>query len=183
MVLVLVAAVAAAALSALSCGDPVHDAAVTALGPEKPGVSPGPTHRPGQPCLTCHGGLGPASVTFVTAGTVYTNAYGVADGGPLDKGAVNLVDSTGSTYAAVTNDAGNFYVTSDQWNAVFPLGAHPSDAGGDAGPEDISVAPAPGSSNTTPMHTAIDRGGVYASCAYCHVDPPGPTTPGHVHQN
>src|SRR5207249_3431097 len=39
---------------AIACGDPVHDDAVAALGPEAPGVRPGPTPRPGQPGLTCH---------------------------------------------------------------------------------------------------------------------------------
>jgi len=33
-----------------ACQDAVHDDEVSALGPEAPGVSPGPDHRPGQPC-------------------------------------------------------------------------------------------------------------------------------------
>ena len=28
-------------------------------------------HRPGQPCLTCHGGKGPGHVEFSIAGTLY----------------------------------------------------------------------------------------------------------------
>ena len=51
--------------------DPVHDEQVAALGPEPAGESPGPLHRPGQPCLVCHGGLGPAHQSFSVAGTVF----------------------------------------------------------------------------------------------------------------
>src|ERR1700683_3328645 len=36
--------------------NPVLDDAIADLGPEKPGVHPGPLHRPGQPCLLCHDG-------------------------------------------------------------------------------------------------------------------------------
>ena len=165
-----------------SCGDPVHEAEVNALGPEAPGVPHGPTHRPGQPCLTCHGGLGPGNPTFVVAGTIYLNEYvpGTSSYAPLVGGDVHLVDANGLTYDAITNSVGNFYVTQDEWSPTFPLGnVHP-----DGSPTgiDISVAPAGQPTNATPMTTSIDRGGVYASCAYCHFDPPGPTSVGHVYQ-
>jgi hypothetical protein len=168
----------------MSCGDPVHEAEVSALGPEAPGVPPGPTHRPGQPCLTCHGGEGPGGLTFVTAGTVYVNPYtpGTTTYAPLVDGTVALVDATGHTYNATTNTVGNFFVATDQWSATFPLGEYTPDGGTPASTIDITVAPAGMPTNTTPMTTAIERGGVYASCAYCHFDPPGPTTPGHVYQ-
>src|SRR5450432_160855 len=48
----------------VGCGDPVHDTAVSALGPEAPGVPKGPLHRPGQPCVLCHGPQGSAT-TFL----------------------------------------------------------------------------------------------------------------------
>ncbi len=191
-----------ACLAASACSDPVHEAEVAALGPEAPGVSPGPTHRPGQPCLTCHGGEGPGNPTFVTAGTVYLNQYspdaGSAQGAyaPLLSGTVHLIDANGLTYNATTNEVGNFYVTASAWSPTFPLGAKSSDSGipadgcvalaadagayaGDisvAGPVTSSCQPIP-----TPMNTSIDRAGVYASCAYCHFDPPGPKSPGHVY--
>jgi hypothetical protein len=173
-----------------ACADPVHEAEVSALGPEAPGVPRGPTHRAGQPCLTCHGGLGPGDPTFVTAGTIYVAAYGSdAGAGALNGGTVTMTDSTGSTYVATTNAVGNFYVTGDEWNPVFPIGGQPGDAGG--GPRAIVIGPAPActAGTTTPlcpaehMLTAIGRGGVYASCAYCHFDPPGPSSPGHIYQN
>jgi hypothetical protein len=172
----------AAAAGGLSCGDPVHDAEVSALGPEPGPYPPGPLHRAGQPCLTCHGGLGPASAEFVTAGTVYVNQYMAATAlepyAPLVGGIINLVDANGvvATPAPTTNSVGNFFVTADQWDPVFPIG-------GPNASQQISVAPAGQATNTTPMLTHIARGGVYASCAYCHFDPPGPTTPGHVYQN
>jgi hypothetical protein len=171
-------------LAAASCVDPVHQSEVNALGPEAAGVSPGPTHRPGQPCLTCHGGSGPGDPTFVTAGTVYLNSYtaGTTSYAPLVGGDVHLVDARGLTYDATTNAAGNFYVTTDDWSPTFPLGNTPVDSGIAAQPLDISVAATMGGTDTTPMTTAIERGGVYASCAYCHFDPPGPTSPGHVYQ-
>jgi hypothetical protein len=164
---------------------------VTALGPENPNIPPGPTHRAGQPCLTCHGGLGPANATFVTAGTVYVAASST-DAGALNNGTVELTDSTGSMYPATTNDAGNFYVTTDEWAPIFPLGGVPGDAGFAVTPHVISILPAPSCAAGTPpaacpkvatMATAIGRGGIYASCAYCHFDPIGPTSPGHIYQN
>src|SRR5690348_913971 len=65
-----------------SCSDPVHSDEVAALGPEADGVRPGPLHRAGQPCMTCHGGSGPAGAVFAVAGTVFKTAdarEGIAD--------------------------------------------------------------------------------------------------------
>ncbi len=59
--LVAVAVLATLAVGGACGGDPVHDEEVAALGPEPGGGAPGPEHRPGQPCLVCHGGSGPAS--------------------------------------------------------------------------------------------------------------------------
>ncbi len=174
---------ALAAALAPACADPVHDAEVSALGPETPGVPPGPTHRPGQPCLTCHGGDGPANATFVTAGTIYQSGYSVTAGTaylPLVAGVVHLIDSTGATYEALTNAVGNFYVTPGAWNPTFPLGDRPVDGGQ---LDYISVYPAGMPTQGSSMQSHIARGGVYASCSYCHFDPPGPTSPGHVYLN
>jgi hypothetical protein len=197
----LLATIALSAIAGVSsCADPTHLAEVNALGPESPGVSPGPMHRPGQPCLTCHGGDGPAGATFVTAGTVYADPYqaGTTTYLGLNSAAVHLVDATGSTYDTTTNSAGNFYVTPDAWNPTFPLGARSMDAGLPAngcvptgagastdpyaGQIGVALPPSAGClgiPNT--MVSAIDRGGVYASCAYCHFDPPGPQSPGHLY--
>ena len=61
---------------ARATSNPVHDNEVAALGPEDPSVPPGPDHRPGQPCLVCHGGSGPASAQFAVGGTVYAAQIG-----------------------------------------------------------------------------------------------------------
>ena len=100
-----------------SCIDPVHDAAVAELGGEATGVRPGPTHRPGQACLTCHGGAGPgpdfqiAGTVFETEGTI-TPATGVK---------VTLTDATGAVKELTTNTAGNFFVEESRYTPTYPL--------------------------------------------------------------
>ena len=140
------------------CADPVHDNEVSALGPEAAGVSPGATHRPGQPCLTCHGGSGPGSPQFSVAGTIYAAQ---SQATPLPQANVQLVDATGSIKTATTNAAGNFYVTVDQWAPVNPF--------------HVSLTY---KTVTTQMTTHIGRTG---SCADCHFNPPGPSTTGPVY--
>jgi hypothetical protein len=141
----------ALAAIASSC-DPVHSAEVSALGGETPGVPHGPTHRPGQPCLLCHSG------EFSVAGTVFvtpddrTAAVGVA---------VNLVDSQGNAFVASTNEAGNFFVRVEQYQPVYPMKVSIEYGG-----------------ITAPMTANVGRNG---SCASCHADPVGPSSPGHVY--
>lgn len=154
-----------AALWGVSCNDPVHDAQVSALGPEV--GAPGPTHRPGQPCLTCHGGDGPASTTFAVAGTVFKTAD-ARDG--IAGVTVTVVDSSSTPVqkSATTNAAGNFFIGNGNFTPVFPL-------------HDIKLD-YPGLSNPQIMHTRVGRDG---SCGSCHFDAPGGTeardTPGHIY--
>jgi len=105
------------ALIIASCMNPVHDEAVIALGDEAPGVRKGPLHRPGQPCLTCHGGDGPGP-DFETAGTVYERRGETA---PAANVVVNLEDSTGQKHTVTTNTAGNFYVETRRFTPTYPL--------------------------------------------------------------
>ena len=116
-VVALMLAVAGASAST-SCIDPVHSDAVAALGSETAGVGRGPRHRPGQPCLTCHGGMGPASPEFSVAGTVYTARDGAA---PLGGVTVAVTDARNETRLLVSNDAGNFYIAAANWAPVTPL--------------------------------------------------------------
>ena len=51
-----------------ACVDETHELQVQALGGEAPGVPKGPLHRPGQPCLVCHGEAGPASPSSSSPG-------------------------------------------------------------------------------------------------------------------
>jgi hypothetical protein len=159
----------ACVVSTASCSDPVHDAEVDALGPETDGIRPGPRHRAGQPCLTCHGGAGPAGREFSIAGTVFKTAdarEGIAGV------TVSVSDSTASgavTREATTNDVGNFFFEADSFTPVFPL-------------HDIRLD-YPGLSGSQLMHTRVGRNG---SCGSCHFDSAsgaagGRDTPGHVY--
>ena len=150
-----------------ACVDPVHDAQIEALGGETTGISPGPLHRPGQRCLTCHGGQGPADLELAVAGTVYQTR--AVDSPPLAGGTVAIYDATqlpdgGAPRTAVTNAAGNFYIPASSWSPVYPL-------------HDISVTIA-GLAQPTPMHTNVGRDG---SCATCHFLPEGRASHGHVY--
>ena len=165
--LVILGGTAVAAALAWSCGDPVHDTRADSLGDERTGVRPGPTHRPGQPCLTCHGGDGPASAELSVAGTIFQTA---APGSPPLAGAtVTVFDATqladgGAPRSVTTNGAGNFFFRKTEWSPTYPL-------------HDISVT-SPGLASPTMMHTVVGRDG---SCATCHFDPKGPNTHGHVY--
>jgi hypothetical protein len=61
----------------------------------------GPTMRPGQDCLACHGG---GEAAFSAAGTVLG-----ADGNAAPGLTVTLVDSLATQASATTNSVGNFY--------------------------------------------------------------------------
>jgi hypothetical protein len=70
----------------------------------------GPTHRPGQPCLLCHG--------FAVAGTVYRYA---TDTRGLSGVEVELSDDAGHSATAITNSTGNFIFERDPWTPLYPL--------------------------------------------------------------
>jgi hypothetical protein len=175
-----------------ACANPVHDDAVTALGPEAPGVPPGPTHRPGQPCLTCHGGQGPASEQFSIGGTAYeTQRLPLSDGAPAPASAplvgatVQLTDSSSlgdasdagagnATQTTTTNSVGNFFILESDWAPVFPIGGLGTN-------HEIQICQGTCASSTVAkayMMTAIGRDG---SCADCHYYPPGPLSPGPLY--
>lgn len=105
---------------AVACADPVHDRSVEALGPETAGVPHGPNHRPGQPCLTCHGGDGPANLEMSFGGTVYAHQTGRA---PAAHVVVRIVDADLRTYETETNAAGNFWVPTRAFEPRFPVSA------------------------------------------------------------
>lgn len=103
---------------ATACYDPVHLDAVANLGPETPGIPPGPTHRAGQPCSTCHDGDGPAETELAIAGTLY-QVRGRED--PLVDGVVTVTDARGDARTMRSNAAGSFFLTKREWEPVFPL--------------------------------------------------------------
>jgi hypothetical protein len=154
----LLLAVLAMAAGAVACADATHDQQVQALGGEAPGVAAGPEHRPGQPCLVCHGGEGPASSSFSVAGTVYAVFKETA---PAVGAKVQIEDVTGAVFDSPTNAAGNFYVSTSQWQPTYPLQMQ------------VSLMAA-----SNQMLTHVGREG---SCAACHLGTPGPASPGPVY--
>jgi hypothetical protein len=140
-----------------SCSDPVRSQAIAALGPEAPGVRPGPLHRPGQPCLLCHDPSGDADPTFSVAGTVYRDAD---ERQPLNQITVHLIDADGRAFSVPTNCAGNFFVLPREYTPRYPLWTTVEAAG-----------------QSIDMESPIYRDG---SCASCHTDPRSPSSAGHV---
>jgi hypothetical protein len=149
-----------AAGGVVACGDPVVDAQIAALPGEVPGIRTGPMHRGGQPCTLCHSAYGGRHPQFTVAGTLYQKPTNRV---PVEGAAVHVTDATGAMRDLITNCAGNFYVADTEWQPTFPLKVDISD-------------PATGEAKT--MVTKIGRD---ASCAFCHVDPAGTDSPGHVY--
>jgi hypothetical protein len=75
---------------------------------------------------------------------------------------VKITDVNKSTGTATTNSVGNFYITASTYTPTYPA--------------DVELDYT-GLSQAVQMLTHIGREG---SCGYCHFDPAGPTTPGHV---
>lgn len=143
--------------SGISACDPVHSSKVASLGDEAPGSGPGPTHRPGQPCLECHdGSIGP---DFSVAGTIFERADSLT---PAAGATVTLRSSNGSpAFVKTTNSAGNFYLFAGEYKPVYPMRVTVSYQG-----------------TEVQMVSPIGRAG---SCATCHSDPAGNTSAGHVY--
>ncbi|MDP9037441.1 MAG: hypothetical protein M3O50_21800 [Myxococcota bacterium] len=152
-------ALACAALPG-ACADPVHDDAVRALGAETQGVPPGPTHRAGQPCLTCHGGSGPAFRQLSIGGTVYAV---LGSSAPALGAVVQIEDVDGRVARPTTNSAGNFFLTPDQFAPRYPL--------------QMKIWSSSGNTSEQ-MQSLATRDG---SCAGCHADSASPTSPGPVY--
>ena len=74
-----------------------------------PAGEDGPTHRPGQRCLACHGpDYSPGDAVFVVAGTVYRRAD---DAAGLPGAEVEITDDEGRVVTVMTNSAGNFMLS------------------------------------------------------------------------
>jgi hypothetical protein len=133
---------------AAACYDPVHADDVASLGPEAPGVPEGPTHRPGQHCTTCHGGDGPGDPQWSVAGTIFAVRGQPA---PEVNAVVTVTDARGKVVKLTTNSVGNFYVSKDNFDPVYPL--------------KVQVD---GEGITSTMTTNIGRDG---GCGACHRGP------------
>jgi len=144
------------------------------LGPEEAGVPRGPEHRPGQPCLRCHGeDYTPGNQVFVLAGTVYErpgDAHGAAGV------EIEFADASDHSFVARTNRVGNFFIRAGGG------GAQPS-RGGDgslrlpyepAFPLRVSVREG---DREQSMRGLIWREG---SCGHCHGGGPSASSNGVV---
>lgn len=140
-----------------ACVDPEHDSQVDDLGPEVEGVPAGPLHRPGQPCLTCHGKEGPADQEFSIAGTVY---YEQKSTQPMPNVLVHVIDWQHNESVMATNCAGNFWVQPGDYTPLQPYATWLEYAGQHSSMTSLSF-----------------REG---SCAFCHRDPAGPSSVGHI---
>jgi hypothetical protein len=151
-------ALAAAAFGAAFACDPVHNDKVSSLGGEAPGVRTGPLHRPGEPCTECHDGSLGNPPAFSVAGTLFQTADATT---ALSGATVTITAADGKTYATTSNEAGNFYVTPNDFAPKFPIHVNVTSGG-----------------TTVTMQSHV---GWASSCATCHVDPAGPDSPGHVY--
>jgi hypothetical protein len=135
-----------------ACAHPVRERAITALGPEATGVSVGPLHRPGQPCLACHDGADSDIAAFSVAGTVYVDDSAAQ---PAANVRVIVLDADDQRHELTSNCAGNFYVEPERFAPRYPLWAA-LEFGGDR----------------IEMQSPIGRDG---SCAGCHALQASPT--------
>lgn len=114
-------------------------------------------HRPGEPCLLCHGQDVPLpNPEFTVAGTVYDEIDAPSDEG-LGGVEVIIVDADDRRWTTVSNRAGNFYFSR---KLPYPL----------------TVKIKRGDVVST-MQTRIWRNG---SCAHCHGPEPDEASVGRV---
>ena len=183
--LVALGVVAAAAAAITGCPDAEHDREVAALGGEAPGVSPGPTHRPGQPCLVCHGGIGPAKVQLSVAGTVFAYRYDPAQ--TFQGAQVQLEDATGYLWHATTNSAGNFFILQSDWSPTYPLFVQsvmdPSQTVNMLSGGRCAQTYVPCGSNCCRGQTMITLDNRNGSCAGCHGLAQGTDSVGPIYVN
>lgn len=173
---------ATAAVVALgSCvNDPVADTRLTALGDDFPaGLEETQYHRPGQPCVTCHGKRGSASPKFSVAGTVFWGSCNISktdfadekiraekcDLTPVKNAEVRFVDYLGTPVCAVTNCWGNFTVPDGQIGFPFLVSVSKRLDNGDLLVE-------------RQMQGHVAREG---SCAGCHDNPRRADSPGQIY--
>jgi len=135
------------------------------LGPEV--GDKGPTHRPGQPCLWCHGGEAATAPEWVAAGTVYAHE---GDGAGVAGAQVTLTDADGKELVVTTNSVGNFFVSEGRGGREGELGVARA-------PRFPLHAKVTLNGMTREMRGVIQRDG---GCATCHREPPGAALVGKV---
>jgi hypothetical protein len=81
------------------------------------GVPPGPLHRPGQPCLSCHDGSASSEV-FSLAGTIFESSDSTKGASGVE---VRIIDYIGRQTSVRTNEVGNFYVDGREFEPNWPV--------------------------------------------------------------
>jgi hypothetical protein len=146
-------------LALAGCPSPVNDDEKEALGGECSDVPESDFHRPGQPCLVCHGEYDRATPVMAMAGTIFATP---GQATPVEGAEIILTDSNGTSppNPVVSNCIGNFFIDSDDWTPAYPVHAE-------------IICPNPDDTDKPRrlvMGTRIARDG---SCAGCHVGRPG----------
>jgi hypothetical protein len=141
------------------CPNPVQDREIEALGGECSDIPESEYHRPGQPCVLCHGQYEKDSPRMSIAGTIFATKSSAT---PVEGAEILLTDANGSSPPGpvLTNCIGNFFIEDDAWTPAFPIHAEivcPN-------PDDMDEP------RRLVMGTRISRDG---SCAGCHIDKPG----------
>ncbi len=155
-----------------ACSDPIPEQQIEELGPEDPNVPPSAEHRPGQPCVLCHGGSRPgdAEPKLELGGTVYlynpiyycqSRVSVPAPLVPMPGVEVVVLDANNQTRVMLTNAAGNFMLEPRGNDLEYPLWVKLRYNG-------INLA----------MDSRVFRDG---SCATCHGLEYGPDSAGPVH--
>jgi hypothetical protein len=154
---------ALACLLLVGCGDGVRDALIDALGPEDTGFDPGPSHRPGQPCLACHSSYGGADPEMSVGGTLFSQPTDGQQPFLVANFNVYIIDSEGNRVFLQANECGNFFKAKDEFDPAFPLLAEVWDI-----------------AQTRPLAQMSSRIGRDGSCGTCHKYPANWDSPGVV---
>jgi hypothetical protein len=166
-------------LALLGCGNPSLDVEIEALKGEVPGVPETAFHRPGQPCVHCHGPYKGAKPEMALAGTIFAiPTNGTRAPVPVANAKITITDALGLVNGVqsppatpppkVTNCAGNFFFTTEEIKAAFPYEVRiecPE-------PSDVTKIRA-----ERTMRTRIAREG---SCNECHQGVKNQSSPGWV---
>jgi hypothetical protein len=154
----------------VACGNPAYDVRIDELGGENPNVEASEFHRPGQPCVLCHGEYEGALPQISIGGTVFADQQSFL---PVAGVQVVMTDTRGITYTAVTNCIGNFWVEAGAWDQVnnkypdpqFPVAVDIRCPTYDEAGQPVVDATGAPVLRVKSMGSVISRDG---SCATCH---------------
>ncbi|NUP12125.1 MAG: hypothetical protein HOW73_39265 [Polyangiaceae bacterium] len=138
------------------CGNPIADDQIEFWGDELPNVPASEHHRPGQPCVLCHGVYGGAAPEMVLGGTIFADQYSFT---PVEGAEVVVYDAVGDVYTMTSNCIGNFFMEKEGNLPQFPLAVEVRCPTYDSAGNKLE------STKIRSMNSWISRDG---SCATCH---------------